>query len=719
MYSNQMYIIVILSCLCAIHTNSEPILSISSNRLENSGQAELRWPSQTGKTYAIKESTDLNDSAGFTILSSGQQATPPTNIWWVDRADASSRFFTLDSTRDSIATPTNLVNNTTFNNGLTYWNTFISGSANGDFSIVDGELVANIIDGGSTPAQVLVNQLNIPLVQGKAYTLRFDARGNAARTIKVNIEYGTETNTVISQNNNFAINEVMTTYSINFTMPDPDVTSGKLKFFLGNNNDTVYLDKIELWDAPVTALRNRAIQLNERMHRGNNFMAAKAIQGNGAKEDYELLNANGFHHCRIGYKMDEKSGSAPDYTIPQLDMQRLQDMVDWCLEEGLIAIIDPVHNWANNSDPLLKFSASENDFAQLEKIWLQIAIHFANYDLEQVVFEIMNEPHAGTDVSRIISTALASIRNITGNEERIVIVSGDGFSTRQALIDAFNNDEIPANDNHLIGTFHYYDPFTFTKQGAGGDWLPNISWGSESEFAQVATDFNEVVAANNTWANRNNTTPIPLYLGEFGVDNEADNWNNDRTRWLSWIRMQAEARNISWAHWNMYQNSNNNKGMGPWIEEKTNPSLRSFDSDPVEALVGHYEFEDGTQGGGVRTAATVPGFKGNGYKTFPETTGNNVWVRVDSIYIPKDDTYAVYIHYASETERTLRLVARNDASVTTHIITEQLFPATGGADTWATQIVNVIFEAGDAADFKIVADAVPGVDLDWLRITLP
>jgi hypothetical protein len=183
--------------------------------------------------------------------------------------------------------------------------------------------------------------------------------------------------------------------------------------------------------------------------------------------------------------------------------------------------------------------------------------------------------------------------------------------------------------------------------------------------------------------------------------------------------MQAEARNISWAHWNMYQNSNNNKGMGPWIEEKTNPSLRSFDSDPVEALVGHYEFEDGTQGGGVRTAATVPGFKGNGYKTFPETTGNNVWVRVDSIYIPKDDTYAVYIHYASETERTLRLVARNDASVTTHIITEQLFPATGGADTWATQIVNVIFEAGDAADFKIVADAVPGVDLDWLRITLP
>jgi endoglucanase len=719
MHSNLLYIITTLSCFCAISANSEPSLSIRSERTENPGQAELRWPSQTGKTYAIKESTDLNDSVGFTTLSSGQQATPPTNIWWVDRADASSRFFTLDTTSDSIATPTNLLSNTTFNDGLTHWNTSISGSANGDFSVAGGELVANIIDGGTSPAQVLVNQLNIPLVQGKEYTLRFDARGNAARTIKVNIEYGTDTNTVISQNNNFAINEAMTTYSISFTMPDADVTNGKVKFFLGNNNDTVYFDKIELWDAPVTALRNRALRLNERMHRGNNFMAAKAIQGNGAKEDYQLLNTNGFHHCRIGYKMDEKTGGAPDYTIPILDMQRLQDMVDWCLEEGLIAIIDPVHNWANNSNLLTKFSASENNFAELEKIWQQIAIHFASYDLEQVIFEIMNEPHADTDVSRIISTALASIRNITGNEERIVIVSGDGFSTRQALIDAFNNDEIPANDNHLIGTFHYYDPFTFTKQGAGGDWLPNISWGTEAEFAQVATDFNEVVAANNTWANRNNTTPIPLYLGEFGVDNEADDWNNDRKRWLSWIRMQAEAHDISWAHWNMYQNLNNNKGMGPWVEEKTNPSLRSFDPDPVEALVGHYEFEEGTQGGGVRTATTVPGFKGSGYKTYPEATGNNVWARVDSIYIPKDDTYAVHIHYASATERTLRLVARNDALVTTHTITEQLFPATGGADTWATQIVNVIFEAGDAADLKIVADAVPGVDLDWLRITLP
>ena len=74
--------------------------------------------------------------------------------------------------------------------------------------------------------------------------------------------------------------------------------------------------------------------------------------------------------------------------------------------------------------------------------------------------------------------------------------------------------------------------------------------------------------------------------------------------------MQAEKRGFSWAHWNMYQNQNSSKGMGPWIfsEQIQNPEQRSFDA-PLEALVGHYEFEDGTTGGGVSIANDQPGFR--------------------------------------------------------------------------------------------------------------
>ena len=46
------------------------------------------------------------------------------------------------------------------------------------------------------------------------------------------------------------------------------------------------------------------------------------------------------------------------------------------------------------------------------------------------------------------------------------------------------------------------------------------------------------------------TDPLPVYLGEFGVDNAAP--PTDRKRWLAMVRMEAEARDFSWAHWNMY-----------------------------------------------------------------------------------------------------------------------------------------------------------------------
>ena len=80
--------------------------------------------------------------------------------------------------------------------------------------------------------------------------------------------------------------------------------------------------------------------------------------------------------------------------------------------------------------------------------------------------EIANEPRSYHNAQEIISTGLSAIRGISGNETRMVIICGDGFSTRQALIDEFDNNNIPVDDNYLIGTFHYYDPFDFTKQGA-------------------------------------------------------------------------------------------------------------------------------------------------------------------------------------------------------------------------------------------------------------
>lgn len=696
-------------------------------RASNTDQIQLEWPSQTGMAYRVYQSESLESA--FTVQSENMQATPPKNTWWTGKAPFEERFFKVQTYGET----TTVINaNYDFLEGTDNWITSINeANATADISVIGSELSVNITNGGSSRSHIFIRQFGIPFVGNQTYTLLFDARATAPRDILVNIrDENTTTNFFPSTNITISNIDEMQTYRLTFAATSPDTSNGRLTFLLGNDDNALYFDNIRICEGEENIERSAAHRMNTRLFRGNNFMAAKAMNDQGALDDYSLLNNSGFSHCRIGYKMDEVASTAPNHALPIEDLQILQKMVDWCLEEGLIAVVDPLHNWANNTNTegALAFTATEEEYNKLGKIWEQVADHFANYDNDSVVFEVFNEPHNGHDIARIISTSLTSIRSSSGNEERIVIVPGDGFSTRQALIDAFNNDEIPYDDLYLIGTFHYYDPFSFTKVSNTNPGY-NPSWGTTAELAQVATDFDAVVSANNSWATRNLTEPLPIYLGEFGVDNEADNQGNDRKKWLGWIRMQAEARGMSWAHWNMYQNQPATKGMGAWTTGSNgtiqNPSTRAFDEGPLEALIGHYEFENGSLYNGLEVNERYPGFKGNGYVKFPETIGNGIFIRSEDLYIPVSATYAVKIHYSSDTNRTLRLSSGNfinGSFAATNAVgsaVDHLFLATGGHDSWRTQTVNLYFEAGPAPQLKIVANTESGVNLDWLEISLP
>lgn len=696
-------------------------------RASNTDQIQLEWPSQTGMAYRVYQSESLESA--FTVQSENMQATPPKNTWWTGKAPFEERFFKVQTYGET----TTVINaNYDFLEGTDNWITSINeANATADISVIGSELSVNITNGGSSRSHIFIRQFGIPFVGNQTYTLLFDARATAPRDILVNIrDENTTTNFFPSTNITISNIDEMQTYRLTFAATSPDTSNGRLTFLLGNDDNALYFDNIRICEGEENIERSAAHRMNTRLFRGNNFMAAKAMNDQGALDDYSLLNSSGFSHCRIGYKMDEVASTAPNHALPSEDLQILQKMVDWCLEEGLIAVVDPLHNWANNTNTegALAFTATEEEYNKLGKIWEQVADHFANYDNDSVVFEVFNEPHNGHDIARIISTSLTSIRSSSGNEERIVIVPGDGFSTRQALIDAFNNDEIPYDDLYLIGTFHYYDPFSFTKVSNTNPGY-NPSWGTTAELAQVATDFDAVVSANNSWATRNLTEPLPIYLGEFGVDNEADNQGNDRKKWLGWIRMQAEARGMSWAHWNMYQNQPATKGMGAWTTGSNgtiqNPSTRAFDEGPLEALIGHYEFENGSLYNGLEVNERYPGFKGNGYVKFPETIGNGIFIRSEDLYIPVSATYALKIHYSSDTNRTLRVLSGNfinGSFAPTNAVgsaVDHLFLATGGHDSWGTQTVNLYFEAGPAPQLKIVANTESGVNLDWLEISLP
>ncbi len=676
-------------------------------RTTNTSQVQLSWPSQVAKQFSLWASTNL--TAGFELLSTGLQATQPQNLWWTDRGATPFQVFRL-STDSAGSQPPNVVTNGSFSNGLTKWTAVINSSVDASIAVVNGESVATIGTNADTPVQIQLIQTGVPLTNGRTYTLQFQARSSPlSREIDARL---TSTNsaprTNYLQQDSIVITPVMATYTIDFTMTNATDPAARVVFNFGGDTNDVVIDNVVFYEGEWFDRRAESHDLARRMGTGNNFMAAWAIRGLAAPEDAALLNRSGFSHMRIGYKMNETNGPAPNYAIPPSEMQQLQDIVDYCLAQGLIAVVDPASNWANGP------GYSTNDLPELQKIWQQVAAHFAGYPVDMVLFEILNEPHDGANVSNITATILATIRAIPGNEKRQVLVSGEGFSTRDALIAAFNNDWIPANDPYLIATFHYYDPREFTKQGDPTGPLTNVYWGTPAEIGQIDLDFEAVTAANNAWALRHGTERLPIYLGEFGVDNFAP--AADRKRWLARVRMAAQKHGFAHAHWAMYNNDPDAKGMGPWTTTQiNNPTTRTFDADPLEALTTFYQAESQTLGGGVTNSAAEPGFTGMGYTLFPATTGTNVYCEING-YTPTDDAYVVEFRYAAPTARTLTLKSLNHSGT---VVQSQnlLLPGTGSWNSWAIAKASLNFQAGEHARLRLIADIEAGPSVDYVRFT--
>ena len=105
--------------------------------------------------------------------------------------------------------------------------------------------------------------------------------------------------------------------------------------------------------------------------------------------------------------------------------------------------------------------------------------------------------------------------------------------------------ELPEKDRRLIVTFHYYDPFQFTHQGAewakGSEkWLGKTWTATPEQLAALQKDLDKAAA----WGKENKR---PLYLGEFGAYSKAD--MDSRAKWTRAVAREAEKREMSWGYW--------------------------------------------------------------------------------------------------------------------------------------------------------------------------
>ena len=98
---------------------------------------------------------------------------------------------------------------------------------------------------------------------------------------------------------------------------------------------------------------------------------------------------------------------------------------------------------------------------RLEALWRQVAAEFKDAP-SNLWFELVNEPNNQLNDSNLLATltpALAAVHET--NPTRPVVIGGQNWSG----VDSLATVAFP-NDANLVPTFHYYDPFDFTHQGA-------------------------------------------------------------------------------------------------------------------------------------------------------------------------------------------------------------------------------------------------------------
>jgi len=277
--------------------------------------------------------------------------------------------------------------------------------------------------------------------------------------------------------------------------------------------------------------------LGKGVNLGNMFEAPSETEwGNPFRDDYfQRIAALGFNHVRIPIRWDvaaRTQQSAP-YTINASFLERIKYVIDKALAENLYVIINMHHHDAIFQDP-------DGAKARFISQWSQIAAYFNAYD-HRLLFEVMNEPNSALTPQKwnvFFKDALAEIRKT--NPTRAVLMGTDPWGGLAGVPDLVFPD-----DNYIILTIHYYEPFSFTHQGAewvnGADaWLGTKWENTTLERDEVASSFAFVKAL----AKEKNK---PIHIGEFGAYSRAD--IDSRVKWSNFLARWFEQQDFSWTYW--------------------------------------------------------------------------------------------------------------------------------------------------------------------------
>ena len=282
-------------------------------------------------------------------------------------------------------------------------------------------------------------------------------------------------------------------------------------------------------------------------------------------EYFQIIKQAGFDSVRIPIRWSAHALHTPPYTIEPEFFAR----VDWAIENAKLndlSVIINVHHYGQ------MYADPNNNSQRLIQLWNQIAQRYKNQP-DTVVFELLNEPckNLTSDKwNKLLVDILAEIRKI--DPDRTVMIGPANWNNIHSL----KNLILPQNDQNIIVTCHYYEPFTFTHQGAdwtgehAKEWLGTTWSSTEKQRLDLLEDFRKVAV----WAKQNNR---PINIGEFGAYSKAD--MKSRAKWTSFVAKTASKYNFSCHYWEFCSgfgayDKENNKWRQPLLDALINEDTK-------------------------------------------------------------------------------------------------------------------------------------------------
>jgi endoglucanase len=277
--------------------------------------------------------------------------------------------------------------------------------------------------------------------------------------------------------------------------------------------------------------------------------------------DLELLKKLGFKSIRLPVAFEKFE----DEQIPiEQIFSHIDNIVKQCSLYGLKLIIDYQYGNLNENNYLI-------ETPRVIDVWLKLTKRYMHVGGDKLFFELYNEPlHMNPQIWKDAAyNMVTAIREI--DQQRTLIIGASNYNSIYEL-----SRFVRLADENIIYTFHFYEPFLFTHQGAEwvGDQESTIgvpfpynaekfpvinpkakNTDGEKNFNEYPIDGNEQSVRDKLQIVKNwsEKYDVPIICGEYGVYNKYADLDS-RCRYIKTVRTTLKMLNIPGILWDYNTN---------------------------------------------------------------------------------------------------------------------------------------------------------------------